>query len=330
MIPLYRIPSMVDVEKIKHNGFNVVSTFSGCGGSCLGYRMAGFNVLWANEFIPAAQDTYKANHNKSILDTRDIRTVKPSDILKATNLKQGELDLFDGSPPCASFSTAGRKEKGWGEKKAYSDTKQRTDDLFFEYIRILDGLRPKVFVAENVSGLIKGTAKGYFKEILLKLKATGYNVQARLLNAKWLGVPQGRERLILMGTRNDLNINPVFPKPYKYFHTIKEVLPHIIKLRLGGSPSRWAESNRPAGTICQSDHATSKTANFSSSWVMDDSFTVRKWTIPELKIISGFPADFELTGTFENQWERIGRAVPPLMMKEVAQTVRDEILCMMK
>lgn len=173
--PVYKVPSMEEIAATPWNGFNAISTFSGCGGSSLGYKMAGFKVLWANEFIPAAQDTYRANHHGTILDIRDIREIKASEILSAINMKPGELDLFDGSPPCASFSTAGKRELGWGKVKAYSDTKQRTDDLFFEYSRLLKDLQPKVFVAENVSGLIKGTAKGYFLEILKELKNSGFN-----------------------------------------------------------------------------------------------------------------------------------------------------------
>ena len=189
---------MREIEALPWNGFNVVSTFSGAGGSCLGYRMAGFKVLWASEFIAEAQATYKANHPNSILDTRDIRTVKPEEILQRIGIVKGAIDVLDGSPPCASFSTAGKREAGWGKVKAYSDKSQRTDDLFFEYARILRGLQPKVFIAENVSGLVKGTAKGYFLEILAELKACGYRVKAAVLNAAWLGVPQSRERLIFV------------------------------------------------------------------------------------------------------------------------------------
>ncbi len=127
-------------------------------------------------------------------------------------MKAGELDLFDGSPPCASFSTAGKREAGWGKVKDYSDTKQRTDDLFLEYVRLLRGLQPKVFVAENVSGLVKGVAKGYFLEILAALKASGYRVTCRVLDAQWLGVPQQRQRTIFVGVREDLGLDPVHPK----------------------------------------------------------------------------------------------------------------------
>ena len=114
-------------------------------------------------------------------------------ILKAIGLKAGEIDAMEGSPPCASFSTAGKREKHWGKAKKYSDTVQRTDDLFFEYVRLIDGLKPRAFVAENVSGLVKGVAKGWFLEILAKLKACGYRVECRLLDAQWLGVPQARQ-----------------------------------------------------------------------------------------------------------------------------------------
>jgi hypothetical protein len=113
--PPYRVPLMAEIAALPWNGFTAVSTFSGCGGSSLGYKLAGFRVAWASEFIPAAQETYRANHPATILDCRDIREVKAEDILAATGLAVGEIDLFDGSPPCASFSTAGIREDGWGQ-----------------------------------------------------------------------------------------------------------------------------------------------------------------------------------------------------------------------
>jgi site-specific DNA-cytosine methylase len=228
---------MAEIAAVPWNGFRAVSTFSGCGGSCLGYRMAGFRVLWASEFIPAAQETYQANHPDCTLDTRDIRQVQPAEIVEAIGLGVGELDLLDGSPPCASFSTAGKREAGWGKVKTYSDTRQRTDDLFFEYARILKGLRPKVFVAENVSGLVKGAAKGYFLEILAALKGCGYRVKAKRLDAQWLGVPQVRQRLIFQGVRQDLGLDPAFPKPLPYRYTVADALPWIKAVRWDGKGS---------------------------------------------------------------------------------------------
>src|SRR5690606_10607254 len=108
---------------------------------------------------------------------------------------------------------AGKREKAWGQVKDYSDTKQRSDDLFFEYARLIEGIQPIVFVGENVAGLVRGKAKGYFREIMRALKRCGYKVEARLLDAQWLGVPQSRRRLIFVGVRDDLPASPAFPDP---------------------------------------------------------------------------------------------------------------------
>lgn len=378
--PPYRVPSMAEIAALPWNEYNAISTFSGCGGSSLGYKMAGFRVLWANEFIPAAQETYRANHPSTILDTRDIRVIQPEDILSAIGMQSGQLDLFDGSPPCASFSTAGKREAGWGKVKQYSDTKQRTDDLFFEYVRLVKGIQPKVFVAENVSGLVKGTAKGYFKEILAALKACGYNVKAQLLDAQWLGVPQMRQRIIFIGARNDLGLEPRFPRPLPYRYSVRDALPWIAQIsgRTGAQFARVpSEINEPMNTIVIQDPAQTRyevevetdisryaigreweTLALGEStyyggrlWKPDPELpspTVtqksgdntaasvchptekRKFSIAELKRICAFPDDFILTGTYAQQWERLGRAVPPVMMEKIAVAIRDQILCKIK
>ena len=404
---------MAEIAAVPWNGFTAISTFSGCGGSCLGYRMAGFRVAWASEFIPAAAEVYRANHPDTILDTRDIREVKPSEVLAAAGLKAGELDLMDGSPPCASFSTAGKREKHWGKSKKYSDTVQRTDDLFFEFIRLLDGLKPRVFVAENVSGLVKGVAKGYFIEILAKLKACGYRVGVKVLDAQWLGVPQARQRTIFIGVREDLGKAPVFPKPLPYRYTLRDALPWIVRGKYGPT---WKPADAPSPTV--SAHGSynpvtshqglelvetritggtgaafdqkgqafdpdrpcptvlgTKPNQFAVEGLDMSRFAIgkewdrlkpgessdryfnlvrphpdapcpticashghpgiasvthptekRKLAIAELKRICAFPDDFVLTGTYGQQWERLGRAVPPRMMAAIATTIRDEIL----
>jgi DNA (cytosine-5)-methyltransferase 1 len=377
--PLYRVPLMAEIAAVPWNGFNAISTFSGCGGSSLGYKMAGFKVLWASEFIPAAQDTYRANHKETILDTRDIRKVKPQEILDAIGKQRGELDLMDGSPPCASFSTAGLRQSGWGKVKKYSDKSQRTDDLFFEFTRLLTGVHPKVFVAENVAGLVKGTAKGYFLEILAALKACGYRVQCKVLDAQWLGVPQHRERTIFIGVRNDLSRNPMHPKPLPYRYTVRDALPWIVRVnRKGGDYVDSTTQSSPS--ILSSDAYRKESAQLSAAgWVEAETdisryaigaewdnlkrgeasekyFSMRKplldepcpcvtqtsgvpsaagvchptqkrkFTISELKRICAFPDDFILTGTYSQQWERLGRAVPPVMMSHVAATIRDSVL----
>ena len=350
--PPYRVPSMSEIAAVQWNGYTVVSTFSGCGGSCLGYRMAGFRVVWANEFVPSAQDSYRANMAPdSILDGRDIRTVQADDILKVTGLEQGALDVLDGSPPCQAFSTAGKGEKGWGKGKRYEHgAVQKNEELFTEYIRILRGLKPRSFVAENVSGLVKGTAKGYFLEILAGLKASGYRVTCKVLDAQWLGVPQCRQRVIFIGMREDLKLDPVHPKPLGYRYSVRDALPWIDEIRQVGvfdepgrvtAPamtahgmgakrrgsveviigndafeSKWGPPDSPATTVTT---ATTK----QMGWVRNKEKPEerRKFTIAELKRICAFPDDFQLTGSYAQAWSCLGNAVPPVTMAAIAREV---------
>jgi DNA (cytosine-5)-methyltransferase 1 len=343
MKPPYQVPSMESIRAMPWNGFSAISTFSGGGGSSTGYRMAGFRILWASEFIDAARDTYRANMAPhTVLDGRDIRQVKGSDILDAIKMQPGELDLFDGSPPCASFSTAGKRESGWGKVKKYSDKEQRTDDLFFEFVRLIREVKPKTFVAENVSGLVKGTAKGYFLEILKALKESGYRVTCKVLDAKWLGVPQSRQRTIFVGVREDLQVEPSHPKPLPYYYTVKDALLNNAQVEAETDISRYCtgaewdnlkegeqsqkyfslvrvERNKPCPTICAS-HGSASIASVTHPTEK------RKFSIAELKRICGFPDDYVLTGTYAQQWERLGRAVPPVMMYHIAKTIQLEIL----
>lgn len=338
---------MKEVEKIPLSGYKSISTFSGCGGSSLGLRQAGFKCLWASEFIKEAQDVYHANFPTTIIDRRDIREVTADEIMKAIKMKPGQLDLLEGSPPCSSFSTIGSREKAWGKVKKYSLTgkqvKQRTDDLFFEYVRLLTSLQPRMFVAENVSGLVKGVAIGYFKEILKELESCGYVVKARVLDASRLGVPQQRERLIFIGARKDLKIEPAHPKPLKEKMRLIDALPELAEwkkidkqkmnkdTRLPNSyMNRWFDIEpgktddkffglsrthpmKPCPTVCQSAHSAAGVTH---------PFEPRRFTIEELRRICGFPGDFILNGNYRQNWERLGRAVPPPMMYHIGVEIR--------
>ena len=206
----YRVPSLEEVRRVPWNGYVVASLFAGGGGSSTGYRMAGYRVAYANDVVEEARATYRANcADYTAIDGTDVREVRGPAILDAVEAVTGrrELDVLDGSPPCQAFSTAGPRDRTWGLEVAHADgTQQRSDDLFYEYARLLAELRPKAFVAENVAGLVRGVARGYFKRILAALKEPGYRVEARLLDAQWLGVPQARQRLIFVGVREDLGL----------------------------------------------------------------------------------------------------------------------------
>lgn len=351
--PPYRIPSMAGIAAIPWNGYNAVSTFSGCGGSSLGYRMAGFRMLWASEFIPAAAETYRANApSYTVLDTRDIRQVTAADILAATGLSVGEIDLMDGSPPCAAFSTSGKRDAGWGQVKTYSDTQQRVDDLFFEFARLLRDLQPRTFVAENVAGLVQGTAKGYFIRILKALREAGYQVSARLLDAQWLGVPQRRQRIIFVGVRNDLNAQPVHPAPEPYYYTVRDAISDLpgafddlatdpetgypITFRGYSIEPLWRQLRPGEGhkerlnlkrlSFDQASPVILARAGTKGTASITHPTHPRYLTLQELRRIGGFPDDFVLTGDYGRRWERLGRAVPPPMMARIAGAIRDQIL----
>jgi DNA (cytosine-5)-methyltransferase 1 len=175
------------------NAPTVISLLAGCGGSSLGYSMAGYRELLAVEWDDHAVETFKANFPDVPVFHGDIAKLSVEEVLRITGLKPGELDVLDGSPPCQGFSTAGKRKMDDGRNQ-----------LFREYIRLLRGLQPKVLVMENVSGMVKGKMKLIFVDILKELKSSGYHVSARLMNAMYYGVPQSRQRMIFVGVRKDI------------------------------------------------------------------------------------------------------------------------------
>lgn len=461
--PPYRVPTMAEVRAAKCTQLKVATTFAGGGGSSTGYEMAGYQVVWANEFVPAAQETYKANHQTTILDGRDIKSVMAEEILKATGLRRGELDLFDGSPPCQAFSTAGKREKGWGKAKRYEHGAEQCNELlFFEYIRLLKGLQPKAFVAENVRGLTIGKAREMMGDaqldmldpqddtILHGLMDAGYVVRWRVLCASRLGVPQTRNRVIFVGVRKDIqrkhniDVDSLFPPPLPYVYTVRDALPELCGRGAVGNDAfepKFGEADVPSPTItangartsglveeggirimagdqmgfnkhklqdvtnkphpavtCQggppaiciedvnrfdghapksvdrpapavladrtslyvddrrTDPATGASLELDASRqrvcdgqqefgsageaavpdepappVLTPSNSVvykperRKFTIAELKRICAFPDDYVLTGSYSQQWERCGNSVPPVMMRHIAEALRDRL-----
>lgn len=167
---------------------SVISTFSGCGGSSLGYQMAGCKILLAIEWDQNSVDTYRLNFPDTPIYHGDIADLSVDECCRLAGIVPGQLDILDGSPPCQGFSTAGNRDFG-----------DSRNQLFREYCRLLAGLQPRVFVMENVSGMVKGKMKLIFADCLRELKACGYRVKARLINAMFYNVPQSRQRLIFIG-----------------------------------------------------------------------------------------------------------------------------------
>jgi DNA (cytosine-5)-methyltransferase 1 len=190
------------------NGLNVFGTFICGGGSTMGYKLAGFNHLGGVEIDPPIADVYRTNHKPLHLYNEDIRVFNGRNNLPP---ELYDLDILDGSPPCSSFSMAGSREKAWGKEKQFREGQavQTLDDLVFVYCETIKKLRPKVFLLENVKGIIQGNAKAYSKKIVQTMTAVGYTVQVFLLNAASMGVPQKRERVFFIGHRKELGFKPL-------------------------------------------------------------------------------------------------------------------------
>lgn len=319
----------------------VISTFAGAGGSSLGYSMAGFRELLAVEWDDNAVATFKANFHDVPVYHGDIAKLSVDKVFEMTGLKAGELDVFDGSPPCQGFSTAG--------KRMIDDPRNQ---LFREYVRLLRGLKPKVFVMENVSGMVKGKMKLLFVEILKELKASGYRVSARLLNAMYFGVPQSRERMIFVGVREDLGVEPSHPKACFTPSTVKMALRganesdaraipdwlkeacKIIPLYCWHGPKMMEIFKRVKGTsggalstklLFWNKHSCTLLKNEIANSVIIHPSGERALSKNELSRLASFPDEFVFFDR-ASAIERIGNSVPPLFMRAIAKHIRAEIL----
>jgi DNA (cytosine-5)-methyltransferase 1 len=341
---------MKEINEIPKNGYKTISLFAGCGGSSLGYKLSGFNVLLASEFIPNAIETYKINHPNTIVLEKDIRETTGQEILDLIHMNKYELDILDGSPPCSDFSINGKREEGWGKVKNYSTTKQRVDDLFFEYARIVKDIMPKVFVAENVKGLTIGKAKDVLEKILSTLRGIGYKVGYKVLDASDYGCPQKRERTIIIGVRNDLNIEPSFPNPLYTKISCKEAIEDLIDNGTDQVNRSQREelikkyfhagcTSNDIKIICKENNLKVYEQSFRRDKWEEPYYTIKQhhtrpyhprvdrlMSIDEAKRIQTFPDDFILPHSPTQNWERIGRAVPPNLMKYISLHIKNEIL----
>lgn len=198
-------------ELVPDKEVKVFSTFSCGGGSSMGYKRAGFQVLGNCEIDPRINEMYKKNHHPKYNFLMDLRDFNNLDELPE---ELYHLDILDGSPPCSTFSTQGIREKAWGKTKKFREGQkaQRLDDLFFVYLDTVEKLQPKISIAENVSGILMGKAKGYCNEIIKRYHELGYEVQVFKLNAALMDVPQSRERVFFIANNQhypklDLNFN---------------------------------------------------------------------------------------------------------------------------
>lgn len=292
------------------NAPTVISTFAGGGGSSLGYSMAGYRELLAVEWDDNAVATFKLNFPDVPVYHGDIAKLSVDECLRIAGIQPGELDVFDGSPPCQGFSTAG--------KRVLDDPRNQ---LFREYVRLLRGLRPKVFVMENVSGMVKGKMKLVFADIMRELKASGYTVKAALLNAKYFHVPQSRERMIFIGVRDDLGIVPTHPAGQGRPFGVEDGCPHLEgkKINYTMMQGMVLDGSRPWHTSKEPSPTLSKSGNYA----VFDNGKLRSFSIVEASRLGSYPDGFQWR---KDAIERIGNSVPPLFMRAIAAHIRETIL----
>jgi DNA (cytosine-5)-methyltransferase 1 len=202
--------NLTDLATVPKNGLTAFSCFHCGGGSTMGYKLAGFNMLGGVEIDPEMMAIYRANHKPKHSYLMGVQEFNKLPLLSLPD-ELKNLDLLDGSPPCSVFSVAGKREKKWGAEHHFREgqQKQRLDDLFMHFIEVGQRLQPKVIVAENVKGLILGNAKGYVKEIFAAFREAGYDAQLFLFNAARMGVPQARERTFFIARRRELGWAPL-------------------------------------------------------------------------------------------------------------------------
>jgi len=310
----------------------VISLFAGCGGSSLGYQMAGFKELLAVEWDNNAVATFKLNFPDVPVYHGDICKLSGKECMKLAGIKPYELDILDGSPPCQGFSTAG--------KRRFNDPR---NSLFMEFARLLKDLQPKVFVMENVTGIVKGCMKQTYLQIMAILRDCGYKAKGEILNAMYFNVPQSRERVFIIGVREDSKIEPSHPRPEgrpitvreawvncpsgdipKLSHGIQKIIARIPVYGDGGDVTgktyfgtKRLSWDRPSRSIIKEMIGT-RTALIHPD---ED----RSVTLPEAKRLSSFPDSF-LFPNFQVGVIQIGNSVPPNLMKVIAGHIKDNIL----
>lgn len=336
--------TLEDLKGVPGNGLRVFSTFACGGGSSMGYKRAGYDLVGANDIDPVMREHYEENLNPRLFieaPVRDLATMDLPDELDG-------LDVLDGSPPCSTFSMAGSREKAWGREKHFREGQavQVLDDLFFDFLEVAERLRPRVVVAENVKGMVAGNAKGYVRAVLDVLRSIGYRPQVFLLNAAYCGVPQRRERVFVCAVREDVSDRPLqittggapitFSAATDGLH-LREPLPWLKEDGEGIKYWRLTAPGKSLGEAYKA--ATGRDGYFTCSKVHPDRVAPtivsgshyyhhtepRYLTGKEFKRIGSFPDDYRFLRKGMSKY-LVGMSVPPKMMQAVAEAVRDQWL----
>ena len=318
---------------IEKHGLKVYTTFSCGGGSSMGYKLAGYEVIGANDIDPQMAKVYKENHKPRFYDLCPIGELLEKDL----PAEYYDLDILDGSPPCSTFSMAGSREKAFKKDKVFREgqAKQVLSDLFFDWIKLVDKLKPKVAIAENVKGMLAGNAKAYTSTVLRELDKIGYDVQLFCLNGASMGLPQKRERVFFICKRKDLrmakfklefNERPILFGEIEENHNYKDISEGELQL--------WAKRQKQDTDFGQiNEKINNKDSRFTTKLIHKDKvcFTItasdnnilysqpRHLSVNEVMQIGSFPLDYSFLDIQPKYL--IGMSVPPVMTAQVAYQV---------
>lgn len=339
--------TLKDLERAPKNGIKVMSTFACGGGSSMGYKLAGCDIVAANDIDPEMAYHYQLNLKPKhyfLAPIGDLLTAKlPQELY--------ELDILDGSPPCSTFSMAGSREKAWGKNKHFREgqAKQVLSDLFFDYLSLVDRLKPKVAIAENVKGMLVGNAKGYTKAVMSRFKEIGYKPQLFLLNAIDCGVPQKRERVFFCAIRNDIKKPKLLLNPKHRLIACGEAcqdLQELTKDEMEQTSHKtqtdliWWPKTKPGSRYADAVMAQGlseklwnhkKLSQSRPSFTLTATDMIKHWSSPrqltfrEWKRLGSFPDDYKAKSDKIGKY-MVGMSVPPKMTEAVARAVCEQWL----
>lgn len=346
--------TLKDANFTKDKG-KVFSCFACGGGSTMGYKLAGFDVIGCNEIDNRMMYIYCKNHNPKFPFLEPIQTFKertdfPPELFN--------LDILDGSPPCSTFSMAGvncGREKSWGKMKKFREgqAEQVLDTLFFDFIYLAKKLQPKVVVAENVKGLLLGEAKDYVRRIYEGFEDAGYYCQHWLLDAQNMGVPQRRQRVFFVCLRKDLlgfvpcrqtlfdnipHLDLAFNETVIPFNDVADGLGDGVdspkmrqywELRKDGdfdlSNANYREFGKSGMFNIQYVYLDKVCPTLAARKSCLIRFDIPKYlSATEVCCISSFPQDYNFCG--QKPHYVCGMSVPPIMMAQVASRIYEQLL----
>lgn len=314
------VEEMPDSVGTTGDGFRVVSLFSGCGGMDLGfrggfnflgtdYRRLPFDIAWANDINAAACRSYRRNIGGHVVH---------GDIWQVMGTMPPRADVVIGGFPCQDISVNG-KGAGLAGKRS---------GLYRAMVEVVGRLKPRVFVAENVKGLLMRPHQDALRQVLSDFAALGYHVQYQLYHAAQFGVPQTRDRVFIVGTLPDIQFrppNPMDTKPVSARQAIHD-LAHLAEdpainhvwSRANRSPEqgdRRLVADRPGYTIRAECHGNIQ-------WHYDNP---RRISMREAARLQSFPDDFIFDAKLRETERQVGNAVPPVLAWHVAKAVADSL-----